>query len=84
MSPGTRWVYRDIRGQGADRRVVITVTRRPRRAAGQLHAVVHDGQRIDLGELLSEPASVEALDVGEKIVDDRVSGGDGLDFEHAA
>ena len=84
MSPGTRWVYRDIRGEGADRRVVIIVSRRPRRDAGQLQSVVHDGQRIDLGELLSEPASVEALDVGEEIVDDRVSGGDGLDFEHAA
>ena len=84
MSPGTRWVYRDIRGEGAERHVVITVSRTPRRDAGDLEAVVHDGERLDLGELLSEPASVEALDIGQEVVDDRVSRGDGLDFEHAA
>jgi hypothetical protein len=84
MSPGTRWVYRDVRGEGADRRVVVTVSRRPRRDAGRLHSVVHDGQRIDLGELLSEPTSVEAFDIGQEVVDDRVSGDDGLDFEHVA
>ena len=83
MSPGTRWVYRDIRGEGAERRVVITVSRKPRRDAGHLEAVVHDGQTIDLGELLAEPASIEALDVGQEVVDDRVSRDDGLDFEHA-
>jgi hypothetical protein len=63
-SPGTRWVYREIRGEGAERRIVVTVSRRPRRDAGRLESVVHDGQKIDLGELLSEPASVEAVDVG--------------------
>jgi hypothetical protein len=85
MSPGTRWVYREIRGEGVDRHVVINVCRRPRRDADGVEAmVVHDWESFDLGKLASEPASVETLDVGQEVVDDGVSGGDGLDFEQAA
>jgi hypothetical protein len=84
MSPGTRWVYRDIRGEGADRHVVITVSRRKMRDAGRLEAVIHDGETVDLGKLASEPAAVEALDVGQEVVDHRVARGDGLDLEQAS
>jgi len=43
MSPGSRWVYRETDGEGAEQRVEVTVTRRTKRIANGIEAVVvHD------------------------------------------
>ncbi len=43
MAPGTRWVYRELDGEGGRQRVVVTVTDRTKRIANGIEArVVHD------------------------------------------
>jgi len=43
MRPGSRWVYREVDGEGGEQRVVVTVTNRTRRIANGITArVVHD------------------------------------------
>lgn len=42
MSPGSRWVYRETGADGAEQRVVVTVTDRTKRILGIDAVVVHD------------------------------------------
>jgi hypothetical protein len=43
MKPGSRWVYRETDSEGAEQRVVVTVTRKTKRIANGVEArVVHD------------------------------------------
>lgn len=48
MKPGNRWVYRETNQQGADQRVVVTVTEETKRIANGITArVVHDAVTED-------------------------------------
>ena len=43
MTPGSRWIYRETDSEGAEQRVVVTVTRKTKRIANGIEArVVHD------------------------------------------
>lgn len=42
MAPGTRWVYRETDSEGAEQRIVVTVTHETREVLGIETVVVHD------------------------------------------
>jgi hypothetical protein len=43
MEPGSRWVYRETDGEGAEQRVEVTITRKTKKIANEIEArVVHD------------------------------------------
>jgi hypothetical protein len=54
MKPGSRWVYRETDSEGANQRVVVTVTRRTKRIANGVEArvvrdvVTEDGQPVEV------------------------------------
>lgn len=54
MKPGSRWVYRETDSEGAEQRVVVTVTRETKKIANGVEArVVHDEVTED-GELVED------------------------------
>jgi hypothetical protein len=54
MKPGSRWVYRETDSEGANQRVVVTVTRRTKRIANGIEArvvrdvVTEDGEPVEV------------------------------------
>jgi hypothetical protein len=61
MSPGSRWVYRETGADGAEQRVVVTVTDRTKRILGIDAVVVHDVVRED-GALVEDTVDWYAQD----------------------
>jgi hypothetical protein len=53
MTPGSRWVYREIEGQGSPQRVVVTVTDQTKTIIGIQARVVHDVVTED-GQLVED------------------------------
>jgi hypothetical protein len=67
MAPGSRWVYRESDGDGAEQRVEVTVTDRTRRvAAGVTARVVHDVVTQD-GELVEDTYDWYAQDAAGNV-----------------
>lgn len=62
MAPGSRWVYRETGPDGAEQRVVVTVTDRTKRILGIDAVVVHDVVTED-GELVEDTYDWYAQDV---------------------
>lgn len=62
MSPGSRWVYRETGADGAEQRVVVTVTDRTKRILGIDAVVVHDVVTED-GALIEDTFDWYAQDV---------------------
>jgi hypothetical protein len=53
MAPGSRWVYREVDGEGNEQRVVVTVTPKTKTIVGIEARVVHDVVTAD-GELVED------------------------------
>jgi hypothetical protein len=53
LAPGSRWVYRETDAEGAEQRVVVTVTEDTRTISGIEARVVHDVVTED-GQLVED------------------------------
>ena len=62
MTPGTRWVYRGIDADGAEERIVVTVTRRTRTVASGVTARVVEDRVTAGGELVEDTRDWYAQD----------------------
>jgi hypothetical protein len=66
MSPGSRWVYREISADGAEQRVVVEVTDRTKQILGIDAVVVHDVVTED-GEVKEDTLDWYAQDVNGNV-----------------